>query len=285
MDSSESPVHGEQEGAACPPWAGHFACVCYHPIFVFNQLGDCEGAKLRPGNVHSAHDWEEVLEPIVARYERAGVRRYFRADAVFARPEICEYLEEHGFLYAIKLPGNDVLAREDRHLMEHPIGRPPRKPGVRYHNFWYQARNWDQPRRAVANANRISENPGDSGLVPNAATLRSRNTTGCQLSNQTVHPHVPIHIQGKDEPHNFGPFRIHCQAVTLFVVVVAEGRRTRWPSGGGCPHSALGTFACNVYSVCSGYPNGRSAPKPSLLVLPFLRRLWLLGTARPISSA
>ena len=50
MDSSESPVHGQQEGAA---YNGHFECVCYHPLFLFNQFGDCEGAKLRSGNVHS----------------------------------------------------------------------------------------------------------------------------------------------------------------------------------------------------------------------------------------
>jgi len=90
MDSSESPVYGEQEGAA---YNGHFSSVCYHPPFVFNQFGDCEGANLHPGNVHSAHDWREVLDPIMARYERAGVRRYFRGDAAFARPEIYEYLE------------------------------------------------------------------------------------------------------------------------------------------------------------------------------------------------
>ena len=29
MDSSESPVHGQQEGAA---YNGHFECVCYHPL-------------------------------------------------------------------------------------------------------------------------------------------------------------------------------------------------------------------------------------------------------------
>ena len=52
MDSSESPVHGEQEGAS---YNGHFGSTCYHPLFVFNQFGDCEGAKLRAGNVHSAH--------------------------------------------------------------------------------------------------------------------------------------------------------------------------------------------------------------------------------------
>ena len=46
MDSSESPVYGEQEGAA---YNGHFECVCYHPLFCFNQFGDCEGAVLRAG--------------------------------------------------------------------------------------------------------------------------------------------------------------------------------------------------------------------------------------------
>jgi len=31
MDSSESPVHGEQEGSA---YNGHFESVCYHPLFL-----------------------------------------------------------------------------------------------------------------------------------------------------------------------------------------------------------------------------------------------------------
>ena len=35
IDSSESPVHGKQEEAA---YNGHFECVCYHPLFCFNQL-------------------------------------------------------------------------------------------------------------------------------------------------------------------------------------------------------------------------------------------------------
>ena len=51
MDSSESPTHGEQEGSA---WNGHFGCTCYHPLFVFNQFGDLERCRLRPGSVHSA---------------------------------------------------------------------------------------------------------------------------------------------------------------------------------------------------------------------------------------
>ena len=51
MDSSEGPVYGEEEGAA---YNGHFECVCYHPLSCFNHFGDCEGAILRPGKVHSA---------------------------------------------------------------------------------------------------------------------------------------------------------------------------------------------------------------------------------------
>ena len=85
IDSSESPVHGEQEEAA---YNGHFGCMCYHPLFCFNQFGDCEGAVLRPGNVHSADGWKEFINPIVERYLKLAVRLLFRADAAFAKPEI-----------------------------------------------------------------------------------------------------------------------------------------------------------------------------------------------------
>jgi hypothetical protein len=64
MDSSVSPTFGEQEGSA---YNGHFGCTCYHPLFVFNQFGDLERCALRPGNVHSAEGWRDVLEPVVAR--------------------------------------------------------------------------------------------------------------------------------------------------------------------------------------------------------------------------
>jgi len=147
MDSSESPVYGEQEGAA---YNGHFGCVCYHPLFVFNQFGDCEGAMLRPGNVHSAEGWRVLLDPISARYDRSGVRKYFRGDAGFANPGVYEYLESHGFFYAIRLPCNEVLEREIEHLMKRPVGRPPKKPVIWYHSFQYQAGSWDRPRRVVA---------------------------------------------------------------------------------------------------------------------------------------
>lgn len=64
MDSSVSPTHGAQEGTA---WNGHFGCMCYHPLFVFNQFGHLERCALRPGNVHSGDGWEAVLKPVIAR--------------------------------------------------------------------------------------------------------------------------------------------------------------------------------------------------------------------------
>jgi hypothetical protein len=93
MDSSVSETYGEQEGTA---YKGHFACTCYHPLFCFNQFGDAEQSLLRDGNVHSAKDWQAVLEPVVARYQGRNIPRYFRADAAFANPEIYEYLGSRG---------------------------------------------------------------------------------------------------------------------------------------------------------------------------------------------
>ncbi len=147
IDSSESPVHGWREEAA---YNGHFECVCFHPLFCFNQFGDCEGAVLRPGNVHSADGWEEFIEPIVERYLNMAVRLLFRADAAFAKPELYEYLETRRIGYAIRLPTNEVLQREIAHLLVRPTEWPSQKSIVSYHDFVYQAQSWNVPRRVVA---------------------------------------------------------------------------------------------------------------------------------------
>ena len=147
LDSSESPTYGEQEGSA---YNGHFARTCYRPLFCFNHLGDLEGVMLREDNVASAHEWRTVLEPVVASYRSRGVPIRFRADAAFAMPEVYEYLEDNGVLYAIRIKANAVLERSIEHLMRRRVGRPPKKPEVSYESFSYQAKSWDRPRRVVA---------------------------------------------------------------------------------------------------------------------------------------
>ncbi len=69
IDSTEIPVYGHQEQSA---YNGHFESTCYHPLLVFNREGDCLAAKLRPGNVHSAEDWDQVLLPEIARQQQQG---------------------------------------------------------------------------------------------------------------------------------------------------------------------------------------------------------------------
>jgi len=147
VDSSVSETYGCQEGSA---YNGHFECTCYHPIFCFNQLGDLERALLRHGNVASADEWRAVLEPVVARYRDLDIPKYFRGDAAFALPELYSFLEGETYGYAIRLKSNAVLERQIEHLLTRPVGRPPKKPVVSYHDFLYQAASWDQARRVVA---------------------------------------------------------------------------------------------------------------------------------------
>jgi hypothetical protein len=100
--------------------------------------------------VASADDWRSVLEPIVARYRDRDIRRLFRGDAAFTRPELYEYLEDEGYLYAIRLPANAVLGREIEPFLTRPVGRPPNRPIIWHHDFLYRAASWDTARRVVA---------------------------------------------------------------------------------------------------------------------------------------
>ncbi len=147
MDSTEIPVYGQQEQSA---YNGHFESICYHPLLLFNREGDCLAAKLRPGNVHSAEGWHELLLPEIERQQWMGKEVAFRADAAFAKPELYEALEERGVKYAIRIPANDALLRDIAELLPRPVGRPSHKPVVWYKGFLYQAERWKTARRVVA---------------------------------------------------------------------------------------------------------------------------------------
>jgi hypothetical protein len=182
MDSSESPVHGQQEGGA---YNGHFETVCYHPLFLFNDHGDCLAAKLRSGNVSSADDWDELLVPEIERQQAEGQRVAFRADAAFARPEIYEALETRDVQYAIRIPANKNLELAIEDVLFRAPGRPSRKPLVRYKSFNYRADSWTTARRVVA---RVEHHVGELfprvGFIvtnlplPNRAVVRFYNKRG-----------------------------------------------------------------------------------------------------------
>ena len=172
MDSTEIPVYGEQENSA---YNGHFESMCYHPLLLFNRDGDCLAAQLRPGNVHSAEDWKELLLPEIERQQKLGKEVVFRADAAFAKPEIYEALEEREVKYAIRIPANDSLQRDIEELLTRPVGRPSVKPLVEYKGFLYQAASWGQARRVVA---KVEHHQGELfprvGFIVTNLTLPSR---------------------------------------------------------------------------------------------------------------
>lgn len=178
MDSSESPVHGDQEGAA---WNGHFQSKCLHPLFVFNQFGDLERCALRPGNVHSADDWEDVLRPVLRRYSATArpsiTRRRFRADAAFAIPALFDVLEAEEWDYAIRIKGNPKLHEQISWLAKRRPGRPSNHVVRRYTSFHYRAKSWSKPRRVVA---KVEFHPGE--LFPRVGFI----VTNRSLPNERV---------------------------------------------------------------------------------------------------
>ena len=155
MDSSESPTYGEREGSA---YNGHFGCTGYHPLFLSDQFGDLERCALRPGNVHSADGWKDMLRPVFARYRGKVARLYFRADAAFAMPEVYEFLEAEGMKYMIRLPANRVLQDKIGHLLTRPVGRPLDEVRRFHASFSYQALSWEKQRRVVA---KVEWHPGE----------------------------------------------------------------------------------------------------------------------------
>jgi len=147
IDSTEDPVHGNQEGAV---FNGYFEQVCYHPLFCFTSKGDLLGAKLRPGNAHSADGVLDLISPLVARYRSWFKQFWLRGDAAFASPELYEYCEKNRITFFIRISINNSLKRHIQPHLKRPAGRPP-KSGVqvRVIEFHYQAESWNKPRRVV----------------------------------------------------------------------------------------------------------------------------------------
>jgi hypothetical protein len=111
-----------------------------------------ERCALRHGNVHSADNWRDVLDPVIARYAgRDRGARFFRADAAYTIPAIYERLEDAGYFYAIRLPANNVLREKIAHRLTRPVGRPSLTKVKRFfEDFEYQAQSWEDERRVIA---------------------------------------------------------------------------------------------------------------------------------------
>jgi len=173
VDSTEDPVHGKQEGAA---FNGHFEQVCYHPLFCFTGNGDLLGARLRPGNVHSADGALDLISPLVNRYRSWFKQLWLRGDAAFAGPGLYVFCEKNRVIYFIRISSNNALKKLIRPHLARPAGRPP-KSGVQTKvvELRYQAESWDRPRRVVC---KIEWHAGE--LFPRAGFIVTNSRLGAK---------------------------------------------------------------------------------------------------------
>ena len=85
--------------------------------------------------------------------------------------------------YAIRIPANENLERDIADLLIRPVGRPSKRPLVRYKSFLYRAASWAEARRVVA---KVEHHQGELfprvGFIVTNMTLPSR--AGVRFYNQ-----------------------------------------------------------------------------------------------------
>lgn len=156
LDSVPHEVHGHQAGAA---YNRHYGTTCFHPLVASVMGRYFLGARLRPGNVHTADGGLDFVLPIL-RWLRTFIPQvWLRADAGFPAPEFLSALEGEDFPYVCRLRSNAVLERLALPFIERALSRPAREH-VWTHELSYRAGTWEKPRRVVLV---IVENPDPQG--------------------------------------------------------------------------------------------------------------------------
>ena len=154
FDSTDDPVHGEQEGSF---YHGYYQQHMYHPLLVFDgQSGHLICALLRAGNTHASDSSVALLERIVGRLRRRwpGVRIEMRADAGFAVPALYDYCEREGITYTIGLITNPRLQEIAEELLaEAKESHQQKGEKVRlFSEAPYKAGSWEHARRVIYKA-------------------------------------------------------------------------------------------------------------------------------------
>jgi len=156
VDPSDDPTHGQQ---VLSFFHGYYDQHQYFPLFVFDgESGFPLAAWLRPGKVAAACGVVDVLRDLVQALRAAwpDVLVLVRGDSDVATPEVYEFCEAEGLLYALGFTSNEVLKRRvasavtDLETYYAFYGRV--EPAVqRFEEIEdYQADGWSRPRRIVA---------------------------------------------------------------------------------------------------------------------------------------
>jgi DDE family transposase len=156
LDPSDDPTHGQQ---VLSFYHGYYEQHQYFPLFAFDgDTGFPLAAWLRPGTVPASCGAVATLQTIVTQLRAAwpDVLILVRGDTGLAVPDVYEYCEREGLLYALGFGSNAVLkARTDNWLSDletYYHWYQHREPHAqRFEAFEdYQADGWSRPRRIVA---------------------------------------------------------------------------------------------------------------------------------------
>jgi hypothetical protein len=165
LDGTDDPVHGRQ---ALSGYHGYFRQHQYFPLLAFEgSSGFPLAAWLRPGRAGANWGLVGALDRIVRRLRAAwpDVLILVRGDNGGAGPDLYEYCEAQGLLYAFGYSSNAVLQRRTDTAMSNMelyyqfYGH--RDPWVQAFEAFedYQAADWSRPRRIVA---KLEINPNGS---------------------------------------------------------------------------------------------------------------------------
>lgn len=155
LDATDDPTHGQQ---VLSFFHGYYEQYQYFPLLAFDgETGFPLAAWLRPGTVHASCGAVDVLRDIVDQLRQAwpGVLILVRGDSGLAVPEMYDYCEREGLLYALGYAANDVLKdRTDTWLADlqeyHRWYGRSEATVKRFEEIAnYQAGTWSQPRRIV----------------------------------------------------------------------------------------------------------------------------------------
>jgi hypothetical protein len=156
VDPTDDPTHGQQ---VLSFFHGYFDQHQYFPLLVFDgESGFPLAAWLRPGTVHASCGVVTTLRSIVKIVRAAwpDVLILLRGDSGLAVPEVYEFCEAEGLLYAIGYSSNDVLKERTAaalsDLETYYTFYQHREPEVQRFEVIedYQAQSWSRPRRIVA---------------------------------------------------------------------------------------------------------------------------------------
>lgn len=163
LDPTDDPTHGQQ---VLSFYHGYYEQHQYFPLLLFDGVsGFPLGAWLRPGKVSASCGAVDALDVIVRKLRQAwpAVTIVVRADSGLAVPEMYEYCEKNGLLYAFGYATNEVLKRRTNQLLK-SVELAVRMWGDDIQKFVafddYQAGTWSRPRRILAKveANRMETN-------------------------------------------------------------------------------------------------------------------------------